>query len=309
MTDRQRDLTWIDQRGQRARRAIQQVADEVDTGAMFDRVRDAPRRWVLPLVAVTATVAAVAIAMFVAVQPPVTVGGLDPVGGDRRAPAGLGADTSWWCPPATVALAEDAAIGNVELVSSRLSTVGEVRDWQGERIGDPTDDVPDADPGPQPWLEPLDADDPAVVCLFRGEFPAPGPGQFASFIMTPGEAPRAYQVMPGPLPAHDRHGPDGSVPLHDEPESGPTDWAPPATVVVPDVTGLTEVEARARLGDVGVAVIEFSHATDDPDEVGRVVAQSPGPGEYPARPPEGATVDQFTVVIEVGVMMGEDVSG
>lgn len=72
------------------------------------------------MVAVTATVAAVIIAIVVAVQPPVTVGGLDPAAGG--APAGL--DGEAW-PPSVGTVGPD---GWVEVPRHRVPTMGDPHD-------------------------------------------------------------------------------------------------------------------------------------------------------------------------------------
>ncbi len=76
-----------------------------------------------PVVAITATVAAVAVAILVAVQPPVTVGGLDPASGGG-APAGLD-DHDW--PPAVGTVGPD---GWVEVPPERMPTPGDPQDLE-----------------------------------------------------------------------------------------------------------------------------------------------------------------------------------
>ena len=47
---------------------------------------------------------------------------------------------------------------------------------------------------------------------------------------------------------------------------------------VPDVTGLTQGEAEAELQDAGFSVSVRTRTTDQPDEDGTVLSQSPGGG-------------------------------
>ena len=63
---------------------------------------------------------------------------------------------------------------------------------------------------------------------------------------------------------------------------------------VPDVTGLTQGEAEAELGDAGFNVSVRTRETDQPDEDGTVLSQSPGGG---AERRESATV-----TVTVGVL-------
>jgi beta-lactam-binding protein with PASTA domain len=56
---------------------------------------------------------------------------------------------------------------------------------------------------------------------------------------------------------------------------------------VPDVTGLTQSEAEAELDDAGFGVSVRTRVTDQPDEEGTVLSQSPRGG---VERREGATV-------------------
>jgi len=62
----------------------------------------------------------------------------------------------------------------------------------------------------------------------------------------------------------------------------------PATVTVPDVTGLDESSARARLRSLGLTVETVEEPTSDPDEDGLVVGQDP---------PAGTEADDDTTVV------------
>jgi serine/threonine-protein kinase len=61
----------------------------------------------------------------------------------------------------------------------------------------------------------------------------------------------------------------------------------PPPVNVPDVTGLTEARARARLSDAGLAIGSVKHVYDDRIPEGEIVKQSPADGTAP----EGSGVD------------------
>jgi beta-lactam-binding protein with PASTA domain len=61
----------------------------------------------------------------------------------------------------------------------------------------------------------------------------------------------------------------------------------PAAVAVPDVTGLGEADARARLGAAGFEVVAVDEPTDDPAQDGVVGSQDPAGG---AEAPERSTV-------------------
>ena len=213
------------------------------------------------------------------------------------------ATQTWWCPPAATTAAEAlAANEDVELISARMSTVGDVRAWQDQPANDPAGKGPLPDPEPQSWLESLAPDLPAVVCTYQADgFQAPGgPYPYASFIATPGGNSQPYGFYPSE-PAPTELGPDDAVPQHDAP---PGDrWITPdtETVDVPNVVGLTEDEARTRLNAVGIAVTVFTKVTDDPDQIGRVLGQSPPPGATSSTPPATATTDTLTVVLQVGL--------
>ena len=67
-------------------------------------------------------------------------------------------------------------------------------------------------------------------------------------------------------------------------------------VSVPDVTGLTEADARLRLTSAGFEVVVEQRSTLDPNQVGRVIAQTPSGG---SRAEPGSTV-----TIAVGRQVG-----
>jgi serine/threonine-protein kinase len=63
---------------------------------------------------------------------------------------------------------------------------------------------------------------------------------------------------------------------------------------VPDVTGLTQDDAEAELGDAGFRVSVRTRETDQPDDDGIVLSQSPGGGTQRR--------ERATVTITVGVL-------
>lgn len=73
-------------------------------------------------------------------------------------------------------------------------------------------------------------------------------------------------------------------------------------MVVPDVVGLTENEAREQLEQYSMEPVTFTKATDDPELVGRVIDQSPSAGVAPTLDgPDGVGDGPVEVVIQVGV--------
>lgn len=129
----------------------------------------------------------------------------------------------WWCPPAATDAAEVAATRGLELVSARLSTVGEVREWQSVTSEPSPDGVPQEEGQPQGWLESLPAGQPAIVCVFRAEeFMFPGGGyRYASFVVTPDGTVQPFRGLTEE-PATRDHGPQSSTPVRGRPD--PSLW-------------------------------------------------------------------------------------
>lgn len=209
---------------------------------------------------------------------------------------------AWWCPPTGTAAAERLAEdGSVELISARMTTIGDIRAWQDQPVGNPAGEVPLPDPDPQSWLAPLDADLAAIVCVYRTEgFTAPGgPYPYGSFIATPDGNGHPYRFYPSEPPSTEL-GPDGSAAQHDPPPLDRWTTTDTTSVDIPNVVGLNEEEARAQLETIGLDVVVHTKVTDDPDQVGRVISQSPRVGATATTDSASATTNDLAVVLQVG---------
>lgn len=295
MTDRPRDLAHIDHRGAHAAIDVRQAAGEVDTAVMYERVRAPRHRWLGPAVALAGTVVAVAIGVLVGLRPALPVDSVPSMTGHQKPVGGTGDE--WWCPPEAAAVVRQTTDGEPKLVGARLSTAGQVTDWQDHPFGGVDErTVPDLDGRAPTWLEELDRDTPSAVCTFSvGGAGLDFAGGSHVTVVAPARGVARIVSESEGTPRPRDFGPDGSTELR----AAPPDWG--TTIEVPDVVGMTEQEAIRVLSHAGLDVLTSTKATDDPAMVGVVLGQSPRPGEVSASSPPSGTTGNFSVVIQVAV--------
>lgn len=116
--------------------------------------------------------------------------------------------SSPWCPQVAEVVAQRH--GGRDLISAVSSTVGAVRTWQARPV-EPVGDVPPPESEAQPWLQQLDADLQALVCVYATdgdtESNTPDDGEYVSIVVAGNQA-WPYQIFDGPI--GDFAGPPGA---------------------------------------------------------------------------------------------------